>query len=160
MVRFFCWIFLLFCSIFPASYTMAQEGLNINWLSFEALSDSLATKPKKTLIFFHADWCTYCKKMEREVFTNPAVIAEINAHYYAVQLDVETVDSIRFDGQLFTNKSPKKRRGRYHDLPMLLGARNGQLVLPTTLILDEKFFVTKRQFEYLHSKKLLELIQP
>lgn len=159
MVRFNVWIF-LFCSLLPASYTMAQEGLKVNWLSFEALADSLAKEPRKTLIFFQADWCVYCKKMEREVFTNPAVIARINEHYYAVQLDVETVDTISFDGQLFTNKSPKKRRGQYHDLAMLLGARNGKLVLPTTLILDKDFFVEQRHFEYLHSKKILQLLKP
>ncbi|MCL8000732.1 thioredoxin family protein, partial [Brucella sp. 21LCYQ03] len=117
-------------------------------------------EPKKTLIFFQADWCVYCKKMEREVFTNPAVITRINQYYYAVQLDVETTDSIFFDGQLFTNKSVKKRRGQYHDLAVLLGARNEQLVLPTTLILDKNFFLEQRHFEYLHSKKLLQLLKP
>ncbi|MCL7989473.1 thioredoxin family protein [Sphingobacterium sp. lm-10] len=157
--RFYCWIF-LFCSFLPAPYTMAQEGLKIHWLSFEELADSLAKEPKKTLIFFQADWCVYCKKMEREVFTNPAVITRINQYYYAVQLDVETTDSIFFDGQLFTNKSVKKRRGQYHDLAVLLGARNEQLVLPTTLILDKNFFLEQRHFEYLHSKKLLQLLKP
>ncbi|MFD2600025.1 thioredoxin family protein [Sphingobacterium corticis] len=153
--RFYIWILVL---LLPAP-AIAQEDLAINWLSFENLSDSLSQKPKKTLIFFHADWCVYCKKMQREVLTNPKVIAEINKHYYAVQLDVESTEEITFDGQVFANKSKEKRRGQYHELALLLGNRSGDLVLPTTIILDENFFIKERRFEYLHSKKLLTLLR-
>lgn len=140
-------------------YAFTQEKAQINWLSFEQLADSLQTAPKKVLISFHTDWCTYCRKMHREVFTKPEVIDELNTRYYAVKFDAETTDTVRFDGQIFVNTKATKRRKGFHDIALLLGSRNDQFTVPVTLILDEDFTVLGRHFEYIDSKKLLHLLQ-
>lgn len=146
------------CFLFPSVHVTAQEKEGINWLTFEQLSDSLSLQPKKTLLFFHTDWCVYCRKMEQEVFRKPEVISAINTHYYAVHLDAETQDTIAFDGHQFVNQATQKRRGQFHDLALLLAQRNGQFSAPTLILLDEEFFVRSRHFEYLDSKKLLRLL--
>lgn len=130
----------------------------IEWLTFEQLSDSLEVRPKKVIINFHTDWCTYCRKMYREVFTNPKIVKTINESYYAVSFDAESRDSVYFDGQWFTNTEATNRRRGFHELARLLGSRNGKISVPTTLFLNPDFSIRHRSFEYLSSRKLLELL--
>ena len=134
----------------------AQDRAQINWISWEQLEDSLVEKPKKTFIFFHADRCAYCKKIDRVVFTKPEVIKKINKEFYAVRMNVETTDTIHFDGQIFTNKQHLTKRNGVHQLPLLLATRpNKPFSLPVTLIFNEDFTVEKRIFEYYTSTLLL-----
>ena len=137
----------------------AQRKSQVQWISFEQLEDSLSKKPKKVFIDFYTGWCTYCRKMDKEVFTKPAVAEILNNQYYAVKMDAETTDTIRFDGQFFVNKSTAKRRRGIHELAFLLGQRDGQFAPPTMLVLDSEFTVKRRYFEYMHSKQLLEALE-
>ncbi len=136
----------------------AQNHRQIRWLTFEQLEDSLAQKPKKVFIDFYTDWCTYCRKMDQAVFTKTEVIQALNQGYYAVRMDAETRDTIRFDGQTFMNRQAHGREKGIHELAFLLGQRDGQFIPPTMLVLDEKFRVRERVFEYLSSKDLLKIL--
>ena len=148
---------LVACIVLPG-FVSALQKPQINWLTFEQLSDSLARNPKKVLISFYTDWCVYCHKMHQEVFTNPKVVRQVNTAYYAVRFDAESTDAIHFDGQLFLNRRATKRRKGFHDIALLLGSRNGQFAAPVTLLLDPDFRMVHRSFQYLDSKKLLELL--
>ncbi|WP_186755321.1 thioredoxin family protein [Echinicola salinicaeni] len=140
---------------FQWSQSPAQEA-SIQWISFEQLEDTLEVKPKKVFIDFYTDWCSYCKKMDRKVFTKTEVIKRINKEYYAVRMDAESQDSIRFDGQVFINRQSSKRKAGIHDLALLLGSRKGQFAPPTMLILNPEFELLDRRFEYLYSEQLLD----
>lgn len=137
---------------------MPQEREKIRWITFEQLSDSLDIAPKPVLISFHTEWCAYCKKMHREVFTNPEIAKIVNDKYYAVQFDAESRDTILFDGQVFVNKEYSGSKNGFHEIARLLGDRNGKFTVPVTLIMDENFAVRHRRFEYLGSKKLKALL--
>ncbi|MDM1047443.1 thioredoxin family protein [Sphingobacterium hotanense] len=147
----------LFMSI---SLSQAQEPAKaeINWLSFEQLDDSLATSPKPVLLFFHTDWCSYCKKMLDETFQNPQVIQKLNKEYYCVQFDAETADMIQFDGVNYTNDLKSKRRGNYHTLAKLILGNPKQYIFPTTILLDSDFNAKKRTSKYLSIKELLKIL--
>ncbi len=140
------------------SLSQAQESAKaeINWLSFEQLDDSLKTNPKPVLLFFHTDWCSYCKKMLNETFQAPQVVQKLNKEYYCVQFDAETVDSIQFDGVTYTHALRTKKRGNYHNLAKLILRNPKQYVFPTTILLDTDFNVKKRFSKYLSIKELLK----
>lgn len=144
---------------FVTSSSFAQKTDTVNWLTFEQLSDSLQVKPKKTLLFFHTDWCVYCRKMMKATFTEAPVIKHLNEHYYVVQFDAESIDPIRFDGQLLTNAAVKKQTGKYHDIAKLLASKKGKLTFPTTIILNSDFTVKQRFFQYLDQKKLMQVLK-
>ena len=137
----------------------AQEANSMRWLSFEMLEDSLAAKPKKVFIDFYTDWCTYCRKMDKKVFTNPEVIDVLNEEYYAVRFDAETDSVVTFDGQQFRNDQLGNSRTPLHQITQLLALREGRFVAPSMVILDEEFKVSSRYFRYLDSKKLLEALR-
>lgn len=143
--------------VFPI-FGYAQKGDTINWIDFEQLEDSLALKPKKTFIYFYADWCVYCKKMDRNAFKDSEIIKKLNSNYYAVKMNSESTGTITFEGQKFYNQQAESIRNGIHQIPILLASReNKEFSLPATLILDEKFNVENREFEYLTTKKMMEL---
>lgn len=57
---------------------------------------------KKVLVYGNASWCTYCKKMEKEVFTQESVKELTNKHFYSVWMDTESQDSLSFRGRKMT----------------------------------------------------------
>lgn len=85
---------LICCALLPGLLTVwtapcASVSEGINWLSYKegkAIADS---RQKKTLIFFTAEWCAYCGKMDNETFKNPSVIRYINSHFIPVKVDFD-----------------------------------------------------------------------
>lgn len=69
------------------SLGMAQD--KIEWLKFEEAVEANEFEPKMILVDVYTDWCGWCKKMDKETFTDPEVIKFINASFYAVKLNAE-----------------------------------------------------------------------
>jgi thioredoxin-related protein len=87
---------------FLASFSVkAQE--QIQWMKFEEAIAANASNPKMLIIDVYTDWCGWCKKMDKETFTDPKVISHINANFYAVKLNAEnTQRSFEFMGKTYT----------------------------------------------------------
>ena len=135
--------------------SQAQE---VTWLSFSQLDSALSKEARPVFIDFYTSWCTYCRKMDKEVFTKPAIAQKLNEDFYAVKMDAETRDIIQFDGQQWQNKQASDKRDGFHELAMLLGGRNGEFAPPAMLFLSKEFEIEARYFEYLTSKKLLKYL--
>ena len=155
-IKSFIYYFLVTVFTVIGSHLKAQE---INWLNFEQLEDSLKVQPKPVFIDFYSSWCTYCRKMDKVVFTKSEIINILNTNYYAVRMDAESTDSIYFDDQLFVNKQAENKRNGFHQIAMTLGQRNNQFIPPTLIVLNKDFTVRDRYFIYLDSKKLLQSLE-
>ena len=139
--------------------TTAQQE-KINWINFEQLQDSLNAKPKKVLISFYADWCSYCKKMDEAAYKDSEVISLINTKYYAVKMNSESTETIVFDGKEYANEEYGKVRNPTHEIPKLLASRKGYpFTLPATVIVNESFEITQRYFEYISPKKMRRILK-
>ena len=150
----------LLSTLFLCAPSMAQEAKkSVHWLTFEQLEDSLAAKPKKVFIDFYTDWCSYCRKMDKAVFTKPEVIDLLNEEYYAVRFDAETESAISFGGKTLINDQVGQSRRPLHQIAQILATRGTKFVAPTLIVLDEEFNVTARYFEYLDSRELLEALR-
>ncbi len=150
----------IFILLFCFSTLASAQKQAVNWLSFEELEEALETEPKKVIIHFYADWCVYCKKMEKVVYTKPKIEAELSANYYAVKFNVESKDTIQFGGKKFLNLNVGKKRMAYHQIAELLAGQDDQeLTLPAVVFLDETFNIEKRLFRYITPKELLVLLQ-
>lgn len=131
-----------------------QLKAQVNWLSFEELDSALTSQPKPVMIEFYTDWCTYCKKMDKEVFTADQVIKALNTSFYAVRFDAETERKVLFDGFEFV----KEQNASFHQLALSLAGQNGQFAPPALIFLDEEFNVSERLFTYQSRKRLLSKI--
>jgi thioredoxin-related protein len=94
-------LFLLFLSFALNGTAQAQE--QIQWMKFEEAVAANANNPKMILVDVYTDWCGWCKKMDKETFTDPQVIAHFQKNFYAVKLNAEdTKRKFPFMGRTFT----------------------------------------------------------
>lgn len=153
------YVFSVLLLLFISQLVISQSEAEIQWKTWSELETAIEQEPKPVFIYFNAEWCVYCKKLEREVFSKKEVVNKINQDYYAVEMDVETLDTIAFDGVTFTNKQAETKRNGIHELPMLLASRDGeQLTLPATLIFDRNFVIKQKVYNYYTSKQLLTML--
>ncbi len=70
-------------------FACADEGKTIAWLTHDDGLAIAAETEKLVLIDFHADWCKFCKKMDKETFTDPGVIELIDTHFVPIKVDTQ-----------------------------------------------------------------------
>jgi thioredoxin-related protein len=76
-----------FLFLFLGGMAMAQK--KINWLTFEEAAAKTQENPKMVFVDVYTDWCGWCKKMDKETFSDPAVVAYINENFYPVKMNAE-----------------------------------------------------------------------
>lgn len=136
-----------------------QTYKEINWISFSQLNDSLKINSKKVFVNFYADWCSYCKEMERTTFTDDKVIDILNKDYYAVKMNVESLDSILFGGQIFVNKRYRKVNPVHEIALLMAGRKNTPFSLPAFILLDDEFSATARYFQFLDVDTMVQILR-
>ncbi|WP_431156953.1 thioredoxin family protein [Winogradskyella poriferorum] len=152
-------ICLIISILFFTVFVEAQET-KINWLDFEALENALEAQPKKVLVYFYADWCVYCKKMDRSVYSKEDVKTILNDGYYAVKFNVESNEIIQFGRKTFVNEQFGKKRNPIHQIPEYLAGRpNETIELPATVILNEDFEIEKRFYRYISPTEMLSILK-
>ena len=151
---------ILFFFLFGGNSVHAQKSAEtIQWLSFGQLNDSLSVKPKKVFVNFYADWCLYCKEMDRTTFQDSAVIKSLNENYYAVKMNVESKETIFFGNEIFSNKRIKKANSVHEIALLLAGRKNKPFSLPAFVLFDENFQAQSRYFQFLDEVSLLKILQ-
>ena len=73
----------------------------IKWMSWEEMVEANQIEKKKVLVDVYTEWCGWCKVMDQKTFTDPGIIEYINKHFYAVKLDAEQKETIKWDGREF-----------------------------------------------------------
>ena len=140
-------------------YPLCHYGQErINWIDFTQLDSLLAISPRETLLFIHTDWCSYCRKMEQEIFTKKEIVQLINKRYYAVKLDAESIDEIAFDRSIWKPLSKRKKTGQFHPLALQL-LQGRKMIFPTLLHFDSEFRLKSIQQKYLNSKELAVFLE-
>jgi thioredoxin-related protein len=100
----FALIFFICTGISPL---LAQE--KINWLTFEEAAAKTAIQPKMILVDVYTDWCGWCKKMDKNTFTDAKVITYINDNFYPVKINAEdSKNKFTFKGKEYTEASMAK----------------------------------------------------
>ena len=143
--------FLLLASFFFNTFSFSQ----VNWLGFDQLDSMIAVEKKPVLIDFYTSWCTFCKKMDQEVFTDETVIKLLNASFYAVKFDAESTQEIEFEGL----KWQKAMGQNFHSLARFFSPPKKNFAPPLILFLDEDLEMKERVNAYQSRKKLLKKLQ-
>jgi thioredoxin-related protein len=125
----------------------------IQWLSFEDAVNKAELVPKKIFIDVYTSWCGWCKKMDATTFKEAEVVKYINENYYAVKLNAETKDTIRFRDKEF------KFIAEYKANELTISLLNGKMGYPSYVLLDEKYtMMTPPVQSYLTKEKLMPIL--
>ncbi len=72
----------------------SQEGTSempggIQWNSYFRGLELAAAREKPVFLYFHAHWCTYCKKLQQTTLADAGVIQALNENFVSVSVDVD-----------------------------------------------------------------------
>ncbi len=73
----------------PQQAIAAGSGKKPIWFdSYQAGISAAQAQKRPVLIKFEAEWCSWCKKMDREVFVQPQIIKSLE-NYVCIKIDVD-----------------------------------------------------------------------
>lgn len=107
--------------IYPVQNAPAQDKNVIEWVGFDEGIAIAKKENKPILIDVYTDWCTWCKEMDKKVFSDKTVIEYISKYFVAVKFNAES-------NQIVTLKD---RRLTQRELSYAMGITS----YPTTLFL-------------------------
>ncbi len=100
----------------------SDKAEKVTWYGFnEGLKEAARTN-KKVYVDVYTDWCGWCKKMDKEVFTHAKVAPYMSDKYIAVRLNAEGAAKISY----------KETNGNESELARAFGVNS----YPTALFLE------------------------
>ena len=61
----------------------------VHWVSWDESCDIAKNEEKVIMLDLYTEWCGWCKKMDKETFTDAEIVEIINNHFVAVKLNPE-----------------------------------------------------------------------
>jgi thioredoxin-related protein len=105
----------------------------VKWYSIEEAVKLAQADPKPIFVDAFTDWCGWCKKLDKDTFSNPVIAEILNTRYYPVKFNAEGSEPVTFQGKTFINDG---KLGRTHQLAYAL--LQGNLGYPTIVFLTAK----------------------
>jgi thioredoxin-related protein len=122
---------------FNKNAAQSPKKASVKWMKFEDAVEASRKEPRKIFVDIYADWCGWCKVLDRDTFSDSVVASILNGQYYPVKLDAESKEMQTLpDGrkisstELAANLATSKPGERYG--------------LPAMVILNEKAIVLTR----------------
>ncbi len=113
----------------PAMLLYSQAGA-VKWYSIEEAAALAKSNPRPIFVDAYTDWCGWCKKLDKDTFSNPVIAEILNTKYYAVKFNAEGKDPVTFQGRKFINDGSL---GKTHQLAYAL--LQGNMGYPTVVFL-------------------------
>lgn len=116
----------------------AKKLTKMPWVSLGEVEALVKKNPKKIIVDVYTSWCGPCKMMDKNTFSNPEIISQIDANFHPVKFNAEGPNPINYLGKEYTNPQfvPNKRgRNGRHQLADLFPVRG----YPSLIVMNEKF---------------------
>ncbi|WP_296622665.1 DUF255 domain-containing protein [Marivirga sp.] len=130
------------------SFISKPENLKekeINWLSITEAYKMNQKEPRKIFVDVYTNWCVWCKKMDKETFSDPGVVDIVNEKFYAVKLNAENTDPIIMAGDTTTAQ--------------IIARSMGVTGYPTIVYIKEDFKTIQPVPGYQNAKKFKDTLE-
>lgn len=111
------------------TFISSPQKDKLQWLTLSEAEANMNIQKRDIIIDLYTDWCSWCKVMDRNTYTNSDVIQYLQNNFYPVKINAETREVLHFQGRQFKYNESY----RVHDFAILL--TGGQLSYPSTIIL-------------------------
>ncbi len=81
-------IVLIFCMI-TMGFQVDAHSSTIKWYSFEEGVALGKAQGRPLYLNFMADWCGYCRKMDKYTYSDTKIIAYLNEHFISIKVNVD-----------------------------------------------------------------------
>ena len=139
---------------FPPGQKQTMTRLNVKWLPMQEALELQKTNPKKILLNFYNYRIVSGTVMRTQIFNQPNIADYINKHYYPINIDVFTKDTLEIFGQKYINEN---KPHKFHQLPIM--ALGGYMKFPAFLILDEENKVREKFHTFLTVEQLEPILK-
>jgi len=126
----------------------------INWVTIEEAVKLNQKEPRKWVVDCYTSWCGWCKRMDKETFTDPLIVKEINKNFYAIKFDAESKKDITIGSKTY-KFVPQGSRGHHELAALLMG---GKMTYPTSVFMDENMKVIQPLAGYLSKEQMLPIL--
>lgn len=83
-----CLVLICLCLSVVPSFSQAASS-QIQWHSYNEGMARGKFEKKRIFLHFYADWCAFCKEMEKKTFADPAVIAALNNDFIPIRVNTD-----------------------------------------------------------------------
>lgn len=118
-----------------------EKNTDLIWYRYD-LGLKKAEKGKKhLLLYFYTKYCGYCRKMEKNTFSDQRVKEILNDNYVSVRVDAGSRNKVKFDGSQITERElALKYRVRGYPSNWFLKP-DGEKIAPVIGYIDPKKFL-------------------
>ena len=78
------------------------------WLVYHEGVEKAKAENKYIMVDFYTDWCVYCKKLDKEVYSQEPIKRRLRDSYVAVKVDAESRRKVKFMGKEITSRELAK----------------------------------------------------
>ncbi len=104
-MKFRFWLPLIAATTLGASPALAGHPRELAWRNWDTgLREANATR-RPVLVDVYTDWCTWCKRMDRDVYSRNDVRDYLSRRFVPVRLDAEAQDDANYEGKTYTQRS-------------------------------------------------------
>ena len=136
---------LLFSLIILIVSGFTNPEAEVKWVSLGEAQELAGETSKPIFIDFTADWCGWCKVMDKNTFSDSQVAGFMNENFYAVRLDYDSPEKLDFFGEKLTARE--------------LGTKYRVPGLPTILLLSSDSKKSKKLVGYKKPEPFLKGLQ-
>jgi len=83
---------------------MNASASTLAWQTYDRGIEQAATLNKKILLDVYTDWCSWCKKMDKEVYVDETVTTLLKEKFIVVKLNAESSKTLTHDGIVYTEQ--------------------------------------------------------
>ncbi|MBP5547967.1 MAG: DUF255 domain-containing protein [Bacteroidales bacterium] len=131
-------LLLFFAAVLLVSGVHAQ----VKWQTIEQASQ-IDTKGNNKMFFidFSTSWCGWCKKMDRDTFSDPVVATILNKYYIPVHFDAEGTSTFKWNGTKYSNTAAPNQKPQTHPFTRAILGR--QIGYPSFAIFNSSGSLTQ-----------------